>query len=346
MPESVFHVVQIGRQGGTYDAPGAAVDAAVLIPVSEPVAIELDRATTYPAQDWGRNAVARAATGFHGVRGANFSTPAHARFEDLLYFLESHYAGEVTPSSLGGDMYRWVYPLEVGIPTVVPATVESGTEALQDQWRAVGALIDELTLSFDDLEAPGAHPWMVEASWLALNREQHALTSLVDLPSGLETMQGQNSLIHLGPTSEAFGDLDELAASLISFSLATSRHFELRAYGGDTDGASSFGFSEKTSGEVTAKIRITSTSKSRLFDEWENGSPFADDVRMRIHIPGSGSKQAFLDFGLGMTAIPVGTRSGERVYEVTGQILDEEELDAPAQITIENGVSALVAIGS
>lgn len=344
--ESVFHVVQLGRQAGTLNAPGAAVAATTLIPVSEPVIIELDRATTYPAQDWGRNAVSRSATGFHGVRGASFPLPAQARFEDLMHFLESHYAGDIAPEDAGGGLWRWIYPLEVGLPTVIPSTIESGTEGVQDQWAAVGAFCDELTLAFDDLEAPGAHPWTIESQWLALNRIPRALTGLVDLPTGLETMQGQNSLIHLGPVSEAFADLDELDASLISASVATSRHYELRAYGGDTDGASSVGFSEKTSGEFTGKLRISSASKSRVYDEWENGSPFTDDVRVRINIPGSSGKVCNIDFALGMTAVPVGTRGGERVYEVTGQLLDEEELDAMAQISLTNGVAALPAIGS
>lgn len=346
MSEIVYHKVQLGRQAGTMDAPGAAVPATMLLPVSENVIIELDRATQYPAQDWGRNAVARAATGFHGVRGANFSLPLHLRFEDFMYVLESHAAGDITPASLGGGLFRWDYPFEVGLPTLVPLTVESGAEVSQDQWAAVGAFCDELTLSFDDLDAPGAHPWMIDSSWLALNRIAQAFTPAVDLPTGLETMQGQNSLIHLGPVSEPFADLDELEASLISFSQHSMRHMELRAYGGDTDGASAVGFSEKTSGDVTFKVRISSNSKSRIYDEWENGSPFADDVRIRIATPGSGGKVANLDFALGMTAVPVGTRSGERVYEVTGQLLDEEDLDAIAQLSVTNTVASIPASGS
>jgi hypothetical protein len=347
MPESVFHVVHLGRQAGTMAEPGTEVGGdKVLYPVSEPVVIELDRATEYPAQDWGRNAAARAGTGYHGVRGASFPLASQLRFEDFMYLAESHYAGDITPTDLGGGLYRWVYPLESGIPTLVPLTVESGSESSLDQWAAVGSFCNQMTLTFEDLDSPGAHPWMIESDWLALNRVARPLTFDPVLPTLLEVAQGQNSLIHLGPTSEAFADLDELPASLISFSLATDRHMELRAYGGDTDGASSVGFSEKTTGEVTMKIRITSTSKSRVYDEWENGSPFSDDLRVRIDVPGSGSKQMYLDFALGMTAIPVGTRGGERVYEVTGQILDEEDLDAPAQITLENGISALAAVGS
>jgi hypothetical protein len=347
MPESVFHVVHLGRQAGTMSDPGTEVGGdKVLYPVSEAVIIELDRATEYPAQDWGRNAAARAGTGYHGVRGASFSLASQLRFEDFMYLAESHYAGDVTPASLGGGVYQWVYPLESGIPTLVPLTVESGSESAIDQWAAVGAFCDELTLSFEDLDSPGAHPWTIESTWLALNRVARTLTPDPVLPTALEVAQGQNSLIKLGPVATAFGSLTELPASLISFSLATSRHMELRAYGGDTDGASAVGFSEKTSGEVTMKLKIWADSKTRVYDEWENGSPFADDVRVRIDVPGSGSKQLYIDFALGMTAIPVGTRGGERVYEVTGQILDEDDLDAPAQITIENGISALAAVGS
>lgn len=341
MSQAVYHTMQVGRQTGTMSAPGIAVAAGVLVPVSEPVVIGLDRATTYPAQDWGRNAAARAGTGFHGVRGVTFPASAHARFEDLMWFLEPHYAGDISPQSLGGGMYSWVYPLEVGLPTITPLTVESGTESAQDQWAAVGAFVDELTLSFDDLEAPGAHPWSLEANFMALNRVQRALTSLVALPSGLETMQGQNSLIYMGTTATAFASLGELQASLIGFSITTRRHLEPLPYGGDTLGASAFGFSEKTDGEVTFKIRISSGNETAVYDKWDNGSPFADDVHVRISVPGSGTKAAYLDFALGMTAVPVGSRGGERVYEVTGSLLDDTTLDALAQLTVVNGVSTL-----
>jgi hypothetical protein len=341
MPESVYHVVQLGRQAGTLQVPGAQVAATKLYPVSEPVIIELDRATQYPPQDWGRNAAARAETGFHGVRGANFSLPSQFRFGDAPDLLEAHYSGDIVPTSLGGGLYRWEYPLEVGLPTLVPYTVESGTEVTQDQWAAVGALIDELTISFDDLDAPGAHPWTIDSTWMALNRVLSPLTTLTDLPAGLETMQGQNSLIHLGPLSEAFADLDELTATLISCSIATQRHLELRPYGGDTDGASGMGFTEKTSGTVTAKVRINSATKAAVYDQWENGSPFSDDQRIRIHIPGSGSKEAFLDYAIGLTAVPVGTRGGERVYELTGTILDDADADSMGQISIVNDQASL-----
>lgn len=341
MAEAVFHAVQLGRQAGTLTAPGAQVAATVLYPVSEAVAIDLDRATQYPAQDWGRNAVARAGTGFHGVRGATFPLTSQARYEDIILLLEAHYAGDISPT---GDV--WTYPFEVGLPTLVPLTVESGTEIAQDQFAAVGALIDEFTLAFDDLDAPGAHPWTIDSTWMALNRVISPLTASVDLPTGLETLQGQNSLISVGTVATAFGSLAELDASLISFSLTTSKHLELRPYGGDTDGASGFGFAEKMSGEATFKLKVASTTKAAIYDEWENGSPFSDDIRVRIHVPGSGTKYMDIDFAFGMTAIPVGTRGGERVYEVTGQLLDEEDLDAMGQITIKNGVTSLPGGGS
>lgn len=341
MSESVFHAVQLGRQAGTLTAPGAQVPATVLYPVSEAVVIELDRATQYPEQDWGRNAKARAATGFHGVRGANFPLNSQLRLEDFILLAEAHYAGDISPT---GDV--WAYPFEVGLPTVVPLSVESGTEATQDQWAAVGALCDEMTISFDDLDAPGAHPWTVESTWLALNRVASATTGGVDLPTGLETVQGQNSLFKIGSMATAYGSLSELEASLISFSCHTMKHLELRPYGGDTDGASGFGFAEKFEGEVTFKLKISAANKTAVYDKWENGSPFADDVRIRIDVPGSGTKYMHLDLPVGLTAVPVGTRGGERVYECTGVLLDDEGLDAMGMLTIKNGITSLPGGGS
>jgi hypothetical protein len=343
MSEAVFHVLQLGRQAGTFYAPGASVAATVLYPVSEAIAIELDRASQYPAEDYGRNIDAHAGRGSHGVRGATFSIASEARFGDLPHLLEMHYAGDVTPTGTGP--YTWVYPLEVGLPTLVPYTAESGSETSQDQWEAVGVLIDEFTLGFDDLSAPGYHPWTVEASAMAINRVAAALTADIDpLPAAdLETMQGHLSIIKLGSTSTAFASLSEIASSLISFQIVTRRHLVLRPYGSTGDTAAGYGFSERTDGEVTFKVKVSSTTKTDLHDAWNSSGAALGEKRLRVTVDGSGDHLAHVDARIGLTAVPIGERDGERVYECTGKIVDDSALDAAAQWTIVNGIEELVA---
>src|SRR3954471_10383358 len=106
--ENVFNILQMGPQAGTAYSPGSAVAATMLYPLENPVAFELDRASTFPKQDRGRNVRNSAGSGFHGVRGAGVTIPGTVSFEDIMDFLEMHYAGGVVPSG----SYTWVYPFE------------------------------------------------------------------------------------------------------------------------------------------------------------------------------------------------------------------------------------------
>lgn len=336
MAETPFHVVQIGPQAGTFYAPGASVAATTILPVTSPVAIELDRASQYPAEDYGRNIDARAGRGSHGIRGATLSLEGELTYEQMAKVLEMHYAGGIVATGTGP--YTRVYLLEAGIPTLVPATVETGTETTQDQWEAVGVLIDELTLGFDDLDAPGAHPWTFQASCMALNRVAAAMTGSLS-STAVETLQGPFSTLKQGTTATAFASLAELATSLISFQLVTRRSLVLRPYGGADDVATGYGFSAKTSGEVTAKVKISATSKSDIHDAWNSSGAVLGEKRWRITVDGAGNNVAHLDFRFGMTAVPVGERDGERVYEVSGKIVDDSTLLAAAGWTIINGIA-------
>lgn len=343
MAEQVFNTLQLGQQAGTFAAPGSAVAGAVLFPVTEPVNVELDRASRYPAEDYGLNWDAYPGRGSHGVRGGTLSIPAEFRFGDGMEMLEMHYAGGITPT--GSGPYVWVYPFEVGAPTLIPVTARSGSETSQDQWYAQSVLIDELTIGFDDLDAPGVHPWTVDASALCVDRVVDALTGAVDAPSAavLETMHGHLSTIAFGSTSTAFASLTALTGSLISCQIKTMRHLVLRPYGGSTDVATGYGFSAKSEGEVTFKVKIGATSKSTLHDAWNSSGAALGEQRVRVSVDGSGNNDAKLDLRMGLTAVPVGERDGERVYECTGKLVYDSTLSAPAQWTITNDVATLAS---
>lgn len=342
--EQVFNTAQLGRQAGTFYAVGAAVAGNVLYPVMEPIVIELDRASTYPPEDYGNNFDAHAGRGHHGNRGANFPFSSVMRFGDLMDPLEMHYAGDVVPT--GSGPYVWVYPFEIGAPTLIPYSVRSGSETSQDQWVAVGTLLDELTMGFDDLDAPGEHPWTIEGTGIAVDREASALTPGLNAPpaADLETMMGHLSVIKLGSTSTAFASLSEIASSLVSCQIQTQRHLVLRPYGSTSDLAAGFGFSAKSEGEMTFKVKVSATTKTDLHDAWNSSGAALGEKRCRISVDGSGNHEAHFDARIGLTAVPVGERDGERVFECTGKLVVDDVLEAPAQWSITNNQSQLPSV--
>lgn len=338
MSEQVFHAAQIAPQtGGTFAAPGASVAAITILPVAEAINIELDRASQYPAEDYGRNVKNHAGRGYHGARGSTFSANGELTFEQAPHLLEQHYAGGITPTGTGP--WVWAYPFEGGAPSLVPYTWEAGSETSQDQWEAAGVLIDELTLGFDDLDAPGAHPWTFDASCMGLTRAAAALTGSLS-STAVETIQGHLTVLKEGAVATAFGSLAELSASLVSFSITTRRSLVRRVYGGTTDVAVGWGFSEKSTGEITAKVKIGATAKSDIHDAWNSSGAALGEKRWRIAAAGTTTNAFTLDFRFGMFAVPIGERDGERLYEVTGEIVDDSTLAAPALATV---TSALVS---
>lgn len=337
--EAVFDILQIGSQGGTAYAPGSAAAATVLIPIESPVNFELDRASTYPKQDRGRNVRNSAGTGYHGVRAAGVTIPAEVRFEDIAIFLEMHYAGGVSPS--GGGPYTRVYPFEAGTPTIVPATIEGGsTDATQAQMRLVSALVDQLTIGFSDIVAPGAYPWTLSAQLLAFDREINNLTGSLSAKAGLETVQGHLTRLYEGTTGTAFGSLGALDGHLKGYSQTTSRNLARRAYGSTSDIASRFGFKDMSNGTFEAKVAISATSKSDFHDIWNVASPASlGERRWRLKAVGTGTKVFQIDLRAGIMAVPYDEVDGERVFKVSGEMVDDDTLNASNTITVVNSIA-------
>lgn len=340
MAEAVFHKFQLGNGAGTMAAPGVSQAAAVILPVTEPVVIELDRASAYPAEDYGRNARNHAGRGRHGVRGATFSLRAEATFQNVMEFLELHYAGNVSPTGIGP--YTWPYPLEAGSPTLIPATGETATETAQDAYETI-FLIDELTIGFSDLTSPGANPWEIEASCVGLDRVAAAITGALSAPAALESMMGHLSILKLGTTATAFASLAEISAVLVGASISTQRHLVLRAYGGASDAPTAFGFSEKTTGQITFRTKITSTTKTDILDAWEAAGSTLGEKRLRITVDGNGNNVAHFDARIGTIVVGTADRDGERVYDVTAELVDDTTLNAPCQWTIVNDIATLAS---
>lgn len=338
MAEQVYDKAQIGPQAGTFAAPGASVPAITILPVTEAPIIELDRATQYPTEDYGANEKNHAGRGYHGVRGASLPLNGELTFEQAEHLFEMHYAGSVVKT--GSGPYTSVYLLEKGAPTLVPYTVETGSETSQDQWEAVGVLIDELTLGFDDLDAPGAHPWTFQATCKALDRVVAAVTGSLS-STAVETLQGIYSVFKEGTTGTAFASLSEIAASFKSFSITTRRSLTFRAYGGTGDTPVGYGYSDKTVGEVTAKFKIGATTKTNIHDIWAASGSVLGERRWRVSVTGSGTNIAHLDMRIGEQKVAISTIDGERVYEVSAETVSDATLLAQAGWTMINGIADL-----
>jgi hypothetical protein len=340
MAQRVFNKIQTGEQSGTYDAPGSAVAATVIIPGAVATWPKLDRAAGWPEEDRGRNARNAAGRMHYGARGVTFGLSAEARFADLPYFLEGHWAGDVAPS--GAGPYVHTYDLEVGAPTIKPRTWQMGSETAQDQWAIRSVLIDELTLGFEDLAAPGFQPWTVEASCVGVDRTSTALTAaLSPLAAVMESMQGLYSTLAEGTTATAFASLAELSTSLIAYSVTSQRHLVLLPYGGTTDLAAGFGFTEMTTATVTAKVKVGATAKSDFHDIYLTAGGIGSERRWRIAVDGQGNSATTLDHRIGITNVEPDERSGEGVYLIEGELVDDSTLDALATLAVTNDSSTL-----
>ncbi len=339
--ENVFNKVQIGLQAGTLQAPGSAVAATFLYPVSEQVSIDLDRASEFTQRDRGRNVRNAAGAGYHGLRGSSATLPSEARFEDLMAILETIYAGGVTPTGTGP--FTWTYPFEAGSPTVKPMTLEAGNvDVSQAQNRLTSGFVSSLTLGFSSLAAPGVSPWTISAEIMGLDREISPLTaSLSEIAPAPETIMGHLTRLYEGTTATAFAALAELAASLKSFTMTADRHLVRRAYGSDSDLASGFGFSEPSNATFEALVAVSATAKSDFHDVWNSAGGFLGERRWRIQAKGSGTKMLTIDARVGITAVPWDEVDGERLYKVTGEFVDDDTLEASHQIELVNGVSAI-----
>src|SRR3990167_7943281 len=122
MAQRVFTKIQTGEQSGTFSAPGSAVAATVIVPGAVATWPKLDRGAGWPEEDRGRNARNAAGRMHYGARGVNFGLSCEARFADLQYFLEGHWAGDIAPTGTGP--YVYVTDLEAGSPTIKPRTWE------------------------------------------------------------------------------------------------------------------------------------------------------------------------------------------------------------------------------
>lgn len=341
MSEQVYNIVQIGKQSGSFTAPGSQAAATFLYPISDKINPDLDLGGAYPTLHRGRNVRNLGGSGYHGVRKSGVTLPSEVRFEDIMPILEMIYAGGVTPT--GTNPYTWLYPFEALAPTIVPATIETGnTDLASAQEALTSCLISSLTLGFSAITAGQASPWTLSAEVMGFDRAVSPLTaSLSPIASALETVQGHLTRLYEGTTATAFASLSELGSSLRSFTMTASRQLIQRAYGSSTDLPSKWGFTDLSNTTYEMLIAVGSTAKTDLHDTWNTSGASLGERRIRIKAIGSGTKTFTIDARAGIFAVPWDDSDGERVYKVSGEFADDTTLAASHTISIVNGVNAI-----
>jgi hypothetical protein len=334
MTEQVYRVVQIGVES----TPGTGVAATTQLALDAAVPA-LERGSQFGGEDYGRSIRNHAGRGYHGLRASSMPFSCDVNFEQVMYLLEMFMAGGIVPT--GTNPYTWVYVMEGGANTQKTYTIEEGVVgSTQDEWEMVGSMVDDLTIEYDALAAPGAQPWRASGTFVGFNRAVATMTPALTLPA-LETAMGHLTILKEGTTATAFASLTELAASLIRFSLAMNRNRVRRVYGSTSDVATGWGLSEKATGAFEAMVKINATSKTDTLDIWNAAGGALGERRWRVEAVGSGTKKLDVDLRTGFTEVGIDTRDGERVYAVKGEIVDDSTLTGPTAITVVNSVATL-----
>lgn len=337
--EGIYQVIQFGRQSSV----GTAVAATTVFPGDNGfLGFELDRAQDSPDEDTGSSSREQPGRGSYGVRYATASMPFVARFEDLMHVLEAHVQGTNGTPTGTASPYTYTYTFDETSDSLKPYTIEYGESATsQDQWQATGAIVNELELGFDALTAPGNAMWKGTASWVALDRGIHTLTSSLSAPTTLETLEGHLTTLAEGPTGTAFASLSTVAATLKQFSFHSTLNAVGRAYGGTADVAVSHGRSAK--GEVTfdALVAINSTTKTDFHDIYNESGGLTSERRWRISCAGTSSKVLNIDFRARIKNVTRADSNGERLYAINGVWVRDSTLGGRGQFTLKNGVSTV-----
>jgi len=283
MSEAIFNIVQLSQQADTTTAHAAKS----LFPADAGVVIDEDRSPLNPDEDYGMNAVAQPSRGSYGVRGSTIALTGSVNAENFMEILNMHAAGVNTPTG-GAGAYIWTYNWDLTTDTKLRYTVEGGSvDTVQDQWRAVGCLVDTLDWGFDALSAPGNAPWKFDATIEGLYREYAALTAGQTAPNPLETFEGHMTRLYEGPVGTAFDSLAELSGTLVSCKFSSALSLARRKYGGTTDYASAWGQSARKAINVTAELKINANTKADVSDVYETAGSLMTERRWRIRTAGS-----------------------------------------------------------
>lgn len=334
--ESTFEVVQVGRQA----AHGTPVAATTRLAVEPGAMVSLDRAYESPDETYGGISRHRPGRANYGVRASEIPLNGLLTFEQFILLAESHFSGGVTPTGTGP--YVWAHAGDETADTLKRLSIEAGTlDNALNQWLIADALINELSASFDALQAPGNSPWRVRATAIGKNRVQQALTAALSVPAGLETAEGHLTQLFEGSTATAFASLAELADSLISFELRSNLNLKRRVRGSASGDTFSVYGRQKRETSIVAMVAIGTTADADIHDIFTAAGSVAQERRWRVKINGSGTKVITFDFRPRFTGLPISDNDGEQVYSAEADCVYDSTLGSDIVATTTNGVSTL-----
>lgn len=335
MSELVFHKIQLGTEG----TEGTAVPATVVYPCDPGAVTDLDRSPQNPVEDYGTISEQQAGRGAFGVRLTKLTMPSLARFQDIMNLFEMGVGGGVSPSHPNAAWWTWTYTSDDASDTLKSRTLEEGTTDAQF-WQVKGALVDQFTLEFGPITAPGDFPWKMTANIIGRDRQPITVTAGVSAPSNLETMQGHLSTIAIGSNTTAFASLPALSASLIQYKLTFNNNLRERIYGGTSDTATAHGRLHRQI-TVEAMVKINANNKNVVYDIFNDPQTAAIEQRARVTVLGSSSNAMTIDHRLRYNAVALGDRDGERTFMITGTAVRDATLGADTQFNITNQVANL-----
>ena len=250
-----------------------------------------------------------------------------------------NFSTDITAGTMSvGPTFTWTYTADNTSDTCKVYTAELGSETSQDEYQLSTCVVTDLEIGFDDLSAPGDHPWKVTVTLMALDRSIHTLTAALSARSGMETIEGHLTRLYEGTTGTAFGSLAELANHLKQYRLKISGGRPYRAAGGTTDLPYGFGI-EKPDVTFEAKVKVSSSSKSDIHDIYNASGAVATERRWRLSVAGSGSKVFRIDHRVRFDGVKRGELDGEAVYEVKGHAVYDSTLASALQAVVINTIN-------
>jgi len=339
MSEGVFQTVQLGRQSAV--ATGTA--ATTVFPVNSGfLGFNLDRGTEIPKEDFGSTSAHLSGRGSHGVRWATADLEVVARFEDVMHLFEMHVAA-ISGGTATGGTYTYVFDETSSLLSsgLKPYTIEYGVNGTtQDEWRAIGAVCDELELGFDALTAPGNSMWTAKANLVAINRTQTALTDSLSAPGTLTTIEGHLTIFAEGAGTAAYAALGTASATLKQFSFKSKNNAVGRAYGGTADTATAIGRSDKGEIDFDALLVISSTTDSDIRAIYDVSGSVPTERRWRL-VSTVGTQSLTIDFKALITKVDREDADGERVYAVSGKCVYDSTLSGRMKITLVSNTTTI-----
>lgn len=325
MAEVAHRKLQIGKE----TTLGTEVEATLIFPCDPGSGqFALDRATQVPDEDYGRSVRNQSGRGSHGVKNATATLSAPARFEDIGHVLNMALG---SASSSGAGTVTTVWDRDTTANTINSYTVEDNDGVAP--MIATGVVCTGFELGWDAL-GPGENSMVtISANLQAANVTQGTATGSISDPTVLETMEGHNATLAMGPTGTAFASLSAVGTALIAYRYSDADEKPGRPYGG-SETYSSVG-RRKGLGTVTLTVKCSSATIDETWDIFVVSGSVPTERRARISIDGSGDNSFTIDHRLLITdSHKEEVRDGEWAIVAVAETMYDSTIASDVEMTL------------